>query len=279
MGDIIKKWSHYCENPHSKIAIVIDEKGEIWKKEENNWKPIQFNQYYRGYYPACYFTKIIAAGRDFLAAGMGKDGYPYLYRSMSGDVWESVLLEGGNPVIGFFRVQGRINELIFEEKKKQIYLLCDNGELVIIPDCPKCLKILKVSDYALKQGELFDRNGEKTLVMIDEKNQKIRLNDAQRSQIRISMEYAIKKLSNEGLLVDLRTTEDANIDSQLADINKKQIYRMELDQVSEWLENIEKNTYIFFLCNYGTQADEAARFARRHDFYNAYSLGGICLIN
>lgn len=54
-----------------------------------------------------------------MAAGIGEDGLPCAFRSLLGSVWE-------------------------------------NGELLIIPDCPKCAKIYRVSEERIVGGHFSE---------------------------------------------------------------------------------------------------------------------------
>lgn len=241
----------------SQSYIGLDNQGNLWMSssspfQEKDWKPLDFNMMYQGYYPACHFTAVGTTEKDFVAAGMGKDGLPYVFRSLMGGVWESVNLICGNKLVGYQRASGRIVDILYDEKTKQIFMPCDNGELLTIPDCPKCAMIQKITDEEVAGGYLGEDNKKIILRTATEKEVIVDLIDA--VQIRISFDFAQDKLREGGILVDLR--------------------KIDIDDVGEWLTTQPTDRFIAFLCEYGVQADSAARYARRKGFHMAYSLGG-----
>lgn len=273
-----------CEQKNMNLKIALDKDGNLWKSNAE-WQPIAFNENYQGYYPFCTFTAIAATDVDFVAAGMGEDGLPYVYRSVMGGVWESANLLAGSPLNGFVRATGKVNRIVYDDTSRQIFLLCANGELVTMPDCPKCVRVRKVTDCALVDGKIQTElkgllpeqsTSGKQLVLINERGEKIILNQYEMTQVRASLSYVREQLQKGGFLVDLRRKEGTKICPQdiLGGIGKEQILRIESEELEEWLFEQPKELFLAFLCEYGTQADEAAHYARRHQFSRAYSLGG-----
>ena len=129
-----------CEQKNMNLKIALDKEGNLWKSNAE-WQPIAFNENYQGYYPFCTFTAIAATDVDFVAAGMGEDGLPYVYRSVMGGVWESANMLAGSPLNGFVRASGKVNRIVYDGTSRQIFLLCANGELVTMPDCPRCVRV------------------------------------------------------------------------------------------------------------------------------------------
>lgn len=270
-----------CEQKNMNLKIALDKEGNLWKSNAE-WQPIAFNENYQGYYPFCTFTAIAATDVDFVAAGMGEDGLPYVYRSVMGGVWESANLLAGSPLNGFVRASGKVNRIVYDGTSRQIFLLCANGELVTMPDCPKCVRVRKVTDCALVDGQIqTEINGllpeqstsGQRLVLINERGEKIILNQYEMTQVRASLSYVREQLKKGGFLVDLRKKEGAETDF-LGGIRKEQVLHIESEELEEWLSVQPRELFVAFLCEYGTQADEAAHYARRHQFSSAYSLGG-----
>lgn len=270
-----------CEQKNMNLKIALDKDGNLWKSNAE-WQPIAFNENYQGYYPFCTFTAIAATDVDFVAAGMGEDGLPYVYRSVMGGVWESANLLAGSPLNGFVRASGKVNRIVYDGTSRQIFLLCANGELVTMPDCPKCVRVRKVTDCALVDGQIqTEINGllpeqstsGQRLVLINERGEKIILNQYEMTQVRASLSYVREQLKKGGFLVDLRKKEGAETDF-LGGIRKEQVLHIESEELEEWLSVQPRELFVAFLCEYGTQADEAAHYARRHQFSRAYSLGG-----
>ena len=270
-----------CEQKNMNLKIALDKDGNLWKSNAE-WQPIAFNENYQGYYPFCTFTAIAATDVDFVAAGMGEDGLPYVYRSVMGGVWESANLLAGSPLNGFVRASGKVNRIVYDGTSRQIFLLCANGELVTMPDCPKCVRVRKVTDCALVDGQIqTEINGllpeqstsGQRLVLINERGEKIILNQYEMTQVRASLSYVREQLKKGGFLVDLRKKEGAETDF-LGGIRKEQVLHIESEELEEWLSVQPRELFVAFLCEYGTQAEEAAHYARRHQFSRAYSLGG-----
>lgn len=270
-----------CEQKNMNLKIALDKEGNLWKSNAE-WQPIAFNENYQGYYPFCTFTAIAATDVDFVAAGVGEDGLPYVYRSVMGGVWESANLLAGSPLNGFVRASGKVNRIVYDGTSRQIFLLCANGELVTMPDCPKCVRVRKVTDCALVDGQIqTEINGllpeqsisGQRLVLINERGEKIILNQYEMTQVRASLSFVREQLKKGGFLVDLRKKDGAETDF-LGGIRKEQVLHIESEELEEWLSVQPRELFVAFLCEYGTQADEAAHYARRHQFSRAYSLGG-----
>lgn len=255
---IIRKACKNKSGENGKCSYIgLDDEGNLWTytglcSEPEEWTPVLFNEMYQDYYQTCRFTAICATKQEFVAAGIGEDGLPYVFRSMMGGIWERVNLICGNPMLGYQRAEGKIVEILYEVHTKQFFMLCENGELLTLPDCPKCAKINRVSEERIIGG-YFSEDGSTIIIITDTgKEEALRWNEV--SQIRGSSDFAEKKIKEGGILIDLR-----NID---------------IDTIEDWLSTQEKERCIFFLCNYGIQSDQAARFARRKGYHQAYSLGG-----
>lgn len=236
--------------------IGIDENGELWIcAGEEEWKPVPFNENYKGYYPYCRFTTVCAAGRSFVVGGLGEDDLPYIFRSLMGDVWESVNMMCGNRITGYRRAEGKIVRILSDDNTRQLFVLCENGELLTLPDCPKCAVLRKVSDEKIIDGS-FAKDGMSILILLESGGVK-KVSREEVSQVRVSSEFAERKIKEGAALIDLR--------------------KMDPDSLGEWLEIQNKDKSIIFLCEYGIRADQAARYARRKGFLHAYSMGGIKL--
>ncbi len=214
-----------CSDAAGQIHLALAEDGTLWKAEEvsgqnpasyvatekrsetdsgadeaegagiiEHWTPVDFNGMYAGYYPSCHFTALVATKVDFAAAGTGADGLPYVFRSLRGGVWDQVALIGKTPMDGMVQARGRVNAMLFEPVTAQIFLLCDNGELVTLPDCPKCVRIRKVADQAIVSGRIFGETLELTL--LDGTILKVGISDI--VQYRVSYSYARGYLASHG---------------------------------------------------------------------------------
>lgn len=161
-------------------------------------------------------------------------------------------------------MRGEIRRILRDGDTGQIFFLTGQGELVVLPDCPKCMKIRKVSDKPLVDGKIDKEKLELTL----EDGSQLEIPKFIVEQFRVSFSYAEQKKTEPYILVNLQKK-----------LHNKETFPnavfVQPEDVPDWLEEIEKEWYIFFLCEWGIQADEAAHYARRNGWNRAYSLGGI----
>lgn len=270
----------------------------------SHWEPVLFNETYAGYYAPCHFTALAATKNDFVAAGFDPDGRPCAYRSLYGGVWDQVPLLGGNPISGWARPRGRINAILYDRPTNQLFLLSSSGEVVTLPDCPKCVRIRQVCDQPIISGEIR----EDRLWLRLEDGSHLGVSMANALQLRISYSYARKCLAKAsgGAVIWLghqppdfeeivgtpnfekttgapdnekitgtpdfeRNTCVPPIKTALGNIQLKVIA---MDNLREWLDGQPKDMFMAFWCDYGTQADEGAAYARKLGYESAFSLGG-----
>ena len=251
-----------------------------------HWEPVLFNETYAGYYAPCHFTALAATKNDFVAAGLGPDGRPCAYRSLYGGVWDQVSLLGGNPVSGWVQPRGRINAIVYDRPTNQLFLLSSSGEVVTLPDCPKCVRIRQVCDQPIITGELC---GDKLCLHLEDSSL-LRVSMADALQLRISYSYARKCLAKPegGAVVWLghqppdfvKIVGAPDLEKSTCTSHGKTAFGnmkleiMTLDNIKEWLDGQPKDRFMAFWCDYGTQADEAAACARKLGYESAFSLGG-----
>lgn len=253
--------------------LGLDEKGALWSAtglplSDQDWEAIQFNEVYRGYYPACRFTAIVTTEKDFVAVGIGADHLPYVYRSMMGGVWESADLLCRRKEGGYERASSEILDVFYDRKNRQLFFPCRNGELITMPDCPKCMKLTQVSKEPLIKARWSGEVSE-PIVLTCESGREVILPLNQISQFQVTRSYAVEKLEKGGYWVDVsgqRLERQSEID------DKKQLH-MELDSLSAWLNDISKETCLFFCCKNGTRAEFASYLARQKGYRYAYCIG------
>lgn len=252
-----------------------------------HWEPVLFNKTYAGYYAPCHFTALAATKNDFVAAGLDPDGRPCVYRSLYGGVWDQVSLLGGNPVSGWVQPRGRINAILYDRPTGQLFLLSSSGEVVTLPDCPKCVRIRQVCDQSIITGELC---GVKLCLRLED-GSLLRVSMADALQLRISYSYARKCLAKAsgGAVIWLGHqppdfekivgTPDFERNTCVPPIKtalgNSQLKVIAMDNLKEWLDGQPKDMFMAFWCDYGTQADEAAACARKLGYESAFSMGGI----
>ncbi len=230
-------------------------------------EPWDFNAEYEGFYPRCRFTAALSAGGQHLLAGMDETGQPHLFASILGNVWEERSLTAQQPMAFGQKLTEEIGWIIFQEEENQYLLICRNGQVAVLPDCPKCLRILSLKrqdqpETVLKNAAAAD--GKLQLLWEDGVSQVLPLSMLR--QYRASFGFARQWLARGGVLIDLRTVEDAAQQPE-------HIY-LHADEVEHYLESQPKDRPMFFLCETGRLADGAADAARKKGYRRAYSLGG-----
>ena len=225
----------------------------------------EFNRKYEGFYPMLHhgLYRKIAENHHFLA-GLDEEERPRLFWSLTGSEWEEKKLLIRSNFGSVRQPESEIVEILEEPEEGQTYLVCAAGELVILPDCPKCITMKRVR---LEQGVTIlgaGLAGQQKDACEDDEERECRLNlmlsDGSKREIplaffrqyRVAFSFA-KKLQEAGAeLIDVDETED----------------------IEKLLSEKEKNNCLIFLCRTGRRADEAAEYARNHGFKKAYSAGG-----
>ena len=226
-----------------------------------SFRIIDFNALYHGYYPALTFTAAACARDMYYAAGMDEDGVPHLFMSLLGDVFTEVNITVKNGLIPP-SAYGNILSILEDVKSGILFLTGENGYLVTLPDCPKCVRARKVSALPLTEGRLDDD----MIVLRDISGHEIRRPVYSEAVYRCSFEFAAPHLKQGGIIVDLRAAEERR------PVLPRSVSVPE-ERREEFYSTCPKDTYIFFLCETGIRADEEAREARERGFINSYSLG------
>lgn len=258
------KWAEVCGPSLNGIYIARTEQGALFKGREEDWQPFDFNAEYGGYYPSCRFTKLVYLAEQFYLAGVDHQGNPRLFVSLMGSVWEERNINAFHPFGGTQPACGRIVEILFADTVQQIFLITDQGQLLVLPDCPKCVRIIPIAPEALG-GYLED--GEIVVCYPDRKEQKVSVASA--AQFRASMSHMRSRLNTGAILVDVRS-EEFRTSTPIPDS-----LSVPVDDVSSWLQTQNAEQEMYFVCMYGVQSDRAAECARRMGFHHAYSVGGI----
>lgn len=269
-----RQFKKICELGQNRRKLALDEAGGLWRYD-SGWQPVDFNGLYGGYYPSCRFTDLCATDKDFVAAGISENGMPAAYRSLLGGVWDQISLMAVSPVSGCVQVLGCPVALLWDKDTHQLFMVCDSGMLVTIPDCPKCIRIRHITDQAIIRAKLTE--GYIQAELADQSRIRILIQEA--VQFRASFSYAGMCLNRDGgWLVDLsvglrgrKTAQDEIFDSICS---PDQYVHLETESVGDWLSTVNKDRFVAFICDFGIQADEAASYARARGFFKAVSLGG-----
>lgn len=254
----------------NKIYLTKDNKIEIWTGEASkdvkdvSKTVFDFNTYYKGCYPECHFTAVGICENLMYAAGTNDLGIPHLFSSADGKVWTQVNI-ASRLGITEESAYGDIVQILYDNCSHQSFLVTRNGYLVTLPDCPKCVRVRRVSDLPLKSGKIEDE----TIYLYNVNGNCLSYPLALSVQYRCSWTYAKPHIGKDGMLLDLRDLQDA----KERPINGAVIFPEEL--IDAFLQKYYKNMHIFFVCEKGIKADDAVREARGRGFEKAYSLGGL----
>lgn len=223
-----------------------------------------FNMTYKGYYPFCRFTAV-AAGDDLVyAAGTDQSGTPHLFSSTNGSVWAPVNIAAKLMLISV-KDYGDIIRILYNRENHQPMLITRNGYLVILPDCPRCVSARQVSNCQLADAEFEDGK-----VKLTDETGAVSYAMYRRSQQYLcDWSFAEPWLRKGGLLLDLRDPGKA----KAAPLPYANVIAPKI--LEYLLGKIPRDTAVFFVCEYGFQAEEAVSEARRMGYERAYTLGGI----
>jgi rhodanese-related sulfurtransferase len=220
---------------------------------------------YKNYYPSCVFTALENYNGVFYLAALDQNARPHLFTSLLGGVWEQVGLIAEDPLSGQTRAEGKILRILHDPKRRLVFLICANGQLVTLPDCPQCVRIRQVVDGEVEDGKI---EGDGIRLSLAEGGTKtIPLEDA--AQYRASLSFVKEKILPRGLLADLRSPEEFAADRLPQSVN------IPMGRLSSWLAPRDKDAPLAFVCRTGVLADTAVLLARSLGFTRVYSLGGI----
>lgn len=255
-----------CENPQQQCKLGIAENGDLSVFRDGKWQKIAFNERYAGKYPPCEFQDILYARDDFYAAATASDGTAAVYSSLNGEHWAPVNLREQHVWSNGQLPKGGALRLFFEPRMSQILLVCSGGDVAILPECPKCVKIMHVTDRTVLDAAYADHR----LILTEEGGLTEEISLVTADRIRVSVSYAKQACAEGGELIDLRPEEARRIEGSL-----RGAVVIDPEDLDDYLENKAKETRLFFICRFGTVSDQAAWHAYRMGFQNARSIGGI----
>ncbi|GHU79142.1 hypothetical protein FACS189462_4630 [Spirochaetia bacterium] len=252
------------------LRLAVTRDGALYRDSGSGWAEFDFNGMYGGYYAPCCFTAVASAGGVLYAAGLDSQGLPQVFCSLQGSVWEGRDLTMRYPGIPERRARGRVLRILYEETQRQVFLVCDNGELITLPDCPECVRVQRIIDEPVADGGLEEGNIVFSLAGGGQK----RFPVGAAAQRRVSLDFTRRKLAEGGVLVDLRPEAVHKTEgSREQDLIGKSI-SLSIEDLDTWLGTQNRERVVIFVCRSGVQADIAARRALNLGFVYAYSLGG-----
>lgn len=250
--------------PAGGLNFARETNGALFSNNKDQWEPFDFNALYNNYYPSCSFTTLAYINDMFYIAGMDEKWAPHLFSSILGGVWEEHKLIMTHPQDGLVTVSGEISRILWDSKRYQIFLVCRNGQLVTLPDCPDCVRICQAVEKEVLDGAI---NNDEIVLSLADGSEKC-LPIAGMVQYKASINFAREKLKQGALLVDLRP--EWETDERLP-----QSAFVAIGALTDWLSQRDKNETLFFICHRGIKSNLAVHTARELGFSHSYSLGGI----
>lgn len=127
----------------------VTDEGEIIKSDNGiNWDIFDFNSVYSDYYGTCSFIKVLATENKIAVTGINGDGSPVLFFSHLGGVWTERHLSytDDKGATGF--LTGAPNDIFFDKPGDQFFLICNEGQMMLLPSCTQCneLKVVTAVD-------------------------------------------------------------------------------------------------------------------------------------
>ena len=246
----------------TEIRLPADGNGPVVLERDEETAAFDFNETYRGFFPACRWTAAGTAGMLYLA-GTDAKGLPHVFSSRGGEVWTETNIRSRTAPAAV-REYGDIVRILWEEKGRQVFLVTKDGFLITLPDCPDCVRARKVTDEGLSDGRL---EGD-VLVLTEAGGGEITVPLFLAEQVRCTFSFAAPYLSKGGLLFDLRDRQER------AESPVPAAIPIAPEEVEGLLERMPKRRPLFFFCTHGYLADQAARTAAGYGFERAWSLGG-----
>lgn len=244
-------------------AISITQTNRIWIQWGKEQAELDFNAQYHKFYPFCRFTAAEICGQAMYAAGTDLSGVPHLYVSSMGDVWSPVCILPQRTWISEASY-GDVLKILYDLTSTQIFLVTRNGYLITLPDCPRCVRARRISDVPLKNAEIQDAQ----IAIWDVLGTEMRYALHLMAQYRCTWPFAKARLGKNGIVIDLRT------DKESSGITLPGSMRLTSEAIPEFLRCIPEDMNLFFVCEQGWSADDAARESRFRGHEKSYSLGG-----
>ena len=119
------------------ILWAVTDAGEILHGVGSEWKVLDFNAQYAGYYPPMDFRAVAAGGGSVMVAGVRPDGTPAAFTSSRGTVWSERILDYTEQ--GLTQVFSAVPmDLSYDAAQDRFYLLGDGGAQLALPGCSHC---------------------------------------------------------------------------------------------------------------------------------------------
>lgn len=147
------------------FCFGVTNAGEIIHSTDGvNWNVFDFNQEYKGFYKTYYFTGVLVTEQNIAVTGVNDDGAPVFLLSNRGTVWSERALSYKNEQGMPKYLEGSLNDIFYDQLHDQFYLVCNDGELMILPSCSQCNKLVVLSANSISG---ISGNGDTIMVVGD----------------------------------------------------------------------------------------------------------------
>jgi len=138
----------------------VTDQGEIIHSTNGiEWTVFDFNEYYKGYYDASSFTRVVSSGDRIFVSGTRKNGQPIVIFSSEGTIWVERTITYSNEQARVTTLEEPILDMTYDAYADLFVLACTNGLLMTIPSCSHCNKGFYLTDDHLtgvaKNNETF----------------------------------------------------------------------------------------------------------------------------
>lgn len=124
----------------------VTDQGEIFhSKDGKDWKVLNFNREYHGYYQPCQFNGVLVTDNSIAVIGKHEDNTPALFFSSEGNVWTERMLTYVNDNGQSVLLKELPRDILYDTNLGEFLLGCSGGKLMVIPSCSHCNKLYDVS--------------------------------------------------------------------------------------------------------------------------------------
>ena len=210
------------------------------------------------------FSALGVGDHMFYASGTRADGTPVVMTTIYGGVWSERPLDyidGAGYDPRGLTVRGMAWD------GGQMMLACNDGQVLMLPDCTKCNHLETVATAALTDTSY---NGGKLAAVGESWDFSVVDTDAVR-QYAILPSSALAAQQEGALIIDVRDAADYAVRHIAGSLS------IPLSELAEMLPTAapDKTTQLIFYCTKGVRSQKAIEIAMSMEYYHVYSLGAM----
>ncbi|MDF2539596.1 MAG: putative phage shock protein [Herbinix sp.] len=242
------------------LCIGVSNTGEVmYSKDGETWSYLDYNVLYKD---NVNLGHLVYADGLFYASGSHADGSPIVLKTLLGGVWSERaihMIEGKPQDISKLKVHGMAWD------GQQLIAACNDGQMLVLPDCVKCNKLMNVTTEELTDVVY---HGGRIAMVGDNFVVKVMDTDGVR-QYKISAETTFRYQQEGAVILDVRDKEDYEEKHIAGSIS------LPLSQLEENIRTVvpDQSKTIVFYCTKGIRSQTACELARKLQYPNVYSLG------